>query len=96
MAKSTKAPIPVLVTTERRGVFFGYTTDPDADPICLTQSRLVVRWKGTRGFLGLAANGPNSGCRISPAAPSARIKGVTCVAECSPAAAKAFEDGPWT
>lgn len=92
---STSTPQPVLVTTDKRGVFFGYTTAPDADPIRLTQCRLVVRWVGTHGFLGLAANGPTKECRIGPAAPSASLRGVTCVAECSPEAVQAFEDGPW-
>lgn len=90
-----QAPLAVLVTTDRRGVFFGYTEDPTADPIRLTQCRLVVRWIGTHGFLGLAANGPTKECRIGPAAPAVSLKGVTCVAECSPEAVQAFEAGPW-
>lgn len=88
---------PVLVTTERRGVFFGYTTDDlAADPIRIEQARVVVRWKGTRGFLGLAANGPTRECRISPPAPEQVLRGITSAAVCTEVAAKAFETAPWT
>lgn len=91
-----KKTVPVLVTTDRRGVFFGYTSNPTAEPIVLSQCRNVVRWVGTRGFLGLAANGPTKQSRIGPAAPKVTLKGITSVAECSRAAVEAFEAAPWT
>jgi len=86
----------VLVTTGRKGVFFGYTTDPLAEPIVLRRARLCVRWVGTRGFMGLAANGPNPSCRIGPPAPELMLRGeITSVTVCTDAAVEAWEKAPW-
>lgn len=93
----------VLVTTEHRGVFFGYTSDPaDATTVRLTGVRNCLYWcQKTGGFLGLASEGPTtatasgSGCRIG-----AKVEGpitlqkVTCVADVSPAAADVWEAAP--
>ena len=59
---------PVLVTTQHRGVFFGYEESRDGTSIVLKRARNCVRWSGTRGFVGLAADGPNDNCRIGPPA----------------------------
>lgn len=56
---------PVLVTTEHRGVFFGYV-DNDADlsqtTLALKKARMAIRWGTTKGVQQLAAEGvqPNS------------------------------------
>jgi len=90
--------VAVVVTTEHKGVFFGYgDTALSADKtITITQARMCVHWsESTRGVLGLAATGPDNNCRITPSVPSLTLSGVTSIMECSEAAAKAWEVGPW-
>lgn len=90
-----KGERPVIVTTAHRGVFFGYATDVDGETIRLARSRLCLYWSAdVRGFMGLAANGPTSGCRIGPAA-DITLRNITAVLEVSPDAVKAWESGPW-
>ena len=58
----------VLVTTEHRGVFFGYTDDTSGDIIKLRAARNCIYWPTEqKGFLGLASKGPLKGSRIGPA-----------------------------
>lgn len=86
---------PVLVTTEHRGVFFGYAHDTAGETITLTQARLCVYWSSDcKGFMGLAANGPTSGCRIGPRA-DITLRNITSVTEVTPAAKDAWEQAPW-
>lgn len=86
----------VVICTDKRGVFFGYTTKTDGDPIRLTRPRMCVYWDtATRGVLGLAATGPTSGCRITNAPPAIELRGITAVIECSPEAVSAWEKSPW-
>ena len=47
-----------------------------------------------KGFLGLASGGPSAGCKIGPAA-DIELRDITCVAECTEAAAAAWEKAPW-
>ena len=66
---------PVLVTTEFRGVFFGYIKNDKKLPneISLTNARNCIYWSSDcGGFLGLASKGVTSGCRIG-----AKIKEIT-------------------
>lgn len=87
---------PVLVTTEYRGVFFGYATDTSGDTINLKRARNIPYWDAaTKGFLGLAENGPGKGCRVGPKA-DIELRKITCVAECTPAAVEAWESAPWS
>ena len=89
----------VVVTTELRGVFFGklskaITKTPDE--LKLSEARNCLYWdKSTKGFMGLAAKGPSSQCRIGPAVPTMLIKKITSIAECSDKAVKAWEAEPW-
>lgn len=86
---------PVLVTTEARGVFFGYATDTEGATITLTRGRNCVYWSAdVRGFLGLAAAGPTDGCRVGPPA-TITLRGITSVSEVTPAAAARWESAPW-
>jgi len=82
-----KTERPVLVTTEFKGVFFGYLGDESQDTdksVVLYECRNAIYWDAdTRGFLGLAENGPGSGCRIGATAPKIRLNGVTSIAECT-------------
>lgn len=93
--KAKKTERPVLVTTEFRGVFFGYAVETDGDTIHLKRARNCMYWSAdVRGFLGLAGSGPTSGCRIGPPV-DIELRKVTCVAEVSPAAVAAWEAAPW-
>lgn len=85
----------VLVTTSYRGVFFGYASATDGDTIELKRARLCVYWSpDTRGFMGLACEGPGELCRIGPQA-DIELRGVTAVAEVTPRAVKRWESAPW-
>ena len=85
----------VLVTTAHRGVFFGYATKTDGDTVRLRRARNCIYWSvDVKGFLGLAANGPSESCRVGPPA-DIDLRAVTCVAEVTDAAARAWESQPW-
>lgn len=90
-----KTERPVLVTTEYRGVFFGYATETDGDTIHLKRARNCIYWSAdVKGFLGLATAGPTNGCRIGPPA-DVELRKITCVAEVTADAAGAWERAPW-
>lgn len=85
----------VLVTTEHRGVFFGYATKTDGETIKLRAARNCVYWDAAvKGFLGLAATGPNAKCKIGPPA-DIELRAITCVADVTPVAVTAWEAAPW-
>ena len=88
----------VVITTSHRGVFFGYLAEytPGDLVIHLKQVRCCISWPTEqRGFIGLASDGPKRGSRIGPAAPSAEIRDVTGVWDCSDEAVKVWESAPW-
>ena len=96
--KATKAngERTVLVTTEHRGVFFGYATETSGETIALKNARNCIYWSSdVKGFLGLASTGPSAACKIGPRA-DVTLRAITCVAECTPAAVEAWEKAPWT
>jgi hypothetical protein len=85
----------VLVTTSHRGVFFGYAEETGGSVIKLRAARNCLYWtQKEKGFLGLASTGPSSGCKIGPAA-DIEVRDITCVAEVTDAAVKAWEAAPW-
>lgn len=95
MTKKNGDARPVLVTTEHRGVFFGYEEVRGENTIKLKRARNCLYWSAdTKGFLGLAATGPTSGCRIGPAADVELFK-VTSISDVTPEAVKAWERAPW-
>ena len=86
----------VMVTTEHRGVFFGYADNTDGDTISLKRARLCLHWSAdVKGFMGLASTGPTRGCRIGPAC-DITLRKITAVAEVTPAAVEAWEKAPWS
>jgi len=88
----------VVVTTEHRGVFFGYVNGAPTDEptIKLDRARMCVYWpERVKGVLGLAATGPTTGSRITSAVPSITLQKVTSVMEASPEAVEAWEKGIW-
>lgn len=91
----TPSERPVLVTTAHRGVFFGYATETAGSTIKLRAGRNCLYWPAAnKGFLGLAAMGPQKGARVGPAA-DIELRDITCVAECAPEAVEVWESAPW-
>jgi len=94
MAK--KKTVPLVVTTEHKGVFFGYGQASDGDTIRLEQARMCVYWsEETKSVLGLASSGPLGSCKIGPAVPAITLRGVTSCMEATKEAAEKWELGPW-
>jgi hypothetical protein len=90
--------IPILVTTEFKGVFFGYAPPGEEGPerLRIENARLVVYWSNdVRGLFGLASSGPTPACRIGPRVPAVTLFKITSVAEVSDEAAAKFEESPW-
>ena len=89
---------PVVVTTEFRGVFFGYCEDESTTPerIVLKDARNCVYWdSATKGVLGLASVGPIGSSRVGPKIPSLTAWKVTAVLEATPEAVEKWEQAPW-
>lgn len=82
---------PVIVTTEHRGVFFGYADNTSGTEIKLERVRMAIAFGTTRGILELAETGPTSRSKISARAPEIDVRKVTAVIEVSPAAAERWE-----
>jgi hypothetical protein len=82
---------PVIVCTEFRGVFFGYTEDVNADPMVLKEARMAIYWGTTRGVMELAEVGPNSKSKISAKADIPRLPKITSVFDVTPAAEAAWK-----
>lgn len=98
MKANRKEPVDraVVVTTQHRGVFFGYAADTDGPVINLRAARNCLYWPTeNKGFMGLAAMGPVKGARVGPAADIA-LRDITSVIECTPEAIKAWEAAPWS
>jgi len=98
MAKSKSGPSTeraVIVTTEHRGVFFGYATDTDGDIVELKRARNCVYWSAdVRGFMGLASTGPSRNCKVGMPCDIA-LRKITAVLEVTEEAAKKWEAAPW-
>ena len=94
----TNKGTPVVVTTEHRGVFFGYI-DPatvNDSTIRLQNSRLCIYWsEDMRGFMGLAVYGPSAKCRIGPPA-NITLRNITAVLEVNADAVANWEKAPWS
>lgn len=84
----------VLITTDNRGVYFGRVLDDSKCPeaIVLADARVCVTWDtGHRGFLYLAVEGPKDVADVSPAVGRLTVYGIATIAECTPAAAEAWD-----
>ena len=83
---------PVLVTTEFRGIFFGYADDTSGDNIMLTNARNCIYWPSANGgFGGLASEGPAKGSRIGARVDKIDLRKITSVSEVADDAVKAWE-----
>jgi len=88
----------VVVTTDkdRRGVFGGELISEDGDRVTLRNARMAVYWSAdVHGVVGLAAGGPTTSCRISPAVPKIGLNGVTAVMDMTDEAKAAWDKEPW-
>jgi len=86
---------PVIVTTEFRGVFFGYLNGAKSqESVELTNARNVIFWSGNRGFLGLAKHGPESESRVGSIVDKLTLYKVTSISDCTPEAEKKFLHWP--
>jgi hypothetical protein len=84
----------VLVTTEFRGVFFGYVKNDKKlpDEVTLTGVRNCLYWhQSIGGFLGLASTGPNKECKIGARVTELTLYKITSVSPVEDAAVKAWE-----
>ena len=83
---------PVVVTTEFRGVFFGYLEKENDDrSVVMTNVRNCIYWTSeVNGFGGLAVTGPLDGCRIGPPVPSLKLFQVTSIIDCTKKAEKSW------
>lgn len=90
---------PCVVTTEHRGVFFGFLngSDPEDKTVGITDAQMCVYWSSdVQGVLGLASTGPTKGCRVTPRVPKITLQGVTSVIEASDDAVAAWQGRPWS
>ena len=101
---------PLVICTNKRGVFFGYADNDgptneqihDGQTVVLKRARMAVYWDlDTKGVLGLAATGPMPGCRIGPSVGSITLgcgpeNKQDCVLDVeSDEAVKRWEGEPW-
>ncbi len=88
MMKTTTRP--VIVCTEFKGVFFGYSGDTSGDTIHLRSARMAIYFGTTRGVMELAETGPTALSKISARA-DIEVRKVTAVFEVTEEAAKRWE-----
>ena len=84
----------VLVTTEFRGVFFGYMDDATTAPdyLILTDARNCIHWSADcNGFLGLAATGITAGCKVGAKVPRITLFKITSITPVTEEAVKTWE-----
>lgn len=85
-----------LVTTVHRGVFAGRVLAVDGTTVTLADARCAIYWsEAMKGVWGLAATGPDKGCRIGAAVPELMLHSVTGMAPCTDAAVAAWQAAPW-
>lgn len=87
--KSTERP--VIVCTEHRGVFFGYTDDTTGATIELKRARMAIHFGTTRGVMELAETGPTDKSKVSARA-DLQLRKITATMEVTPEATKRWED----
>lgn len=85
----------VVVLTEFKEIFCGFTHDTSGDKINLRNARQAIYFsESTHGLLGLAVTGPGKGSKIGPAA-NIEVRRIVNVIECSLAAVEAWEKADW-
>lgn len=93
----------VVISTEHKGVFFGYATDAaiaawekdTSASIKLDRARMCIYWPTSqRGYPGLVCDGPREGARVSPAAALTLAK-ITSIGDATPESIDRWENAPW-
>ena len=73
----------VIVTTEYRGVFFGYVPDDirvdTNSTLSLNKAKMAICWGTDKGLMQLCSEGPNSNSKISSEADILALHKVTAV-----------------
>lgn len=91
---------PIIVCTEKRGVFFGYASGSCKtlpEKIIIKDAQNCVYWsQDVKGVLGLASGGPTKNCRIGPKVPRLTLYGVTAIIDCTTEAEEAWKNQPWS
>ena len=82
----------VIVTTEFRGVFFGYLKEDNSpNDLTLTNARNCIYWsQDVNGFVGLATTGPTNNCKIGPVAKEMKLFKITSIIPVSKEAENAW------
>ena len=88
--------IPVLICTEYRGVFMGWAKEVTVADQEFFRVRNCIYWSSdVGGVLGLATNGPTSGCKIGALVEGPqRLSKITYCSRVSDDAVKAWEAAP--
>lgn len=91
----------VLLSTDenKRGVFFGVLEqyDNDKKQAVLSDCRMIVKWSSeTKGFNSIAHHGVKSDSRVTFAAPSHFLDGVSSIALATDEAIKSVTASPWS
>ena len=91
---------PVLVTTTERGIYFGWTDDPNAEIIRLERCRHVFHYtrnpeRSHRGVYGLATVGPHEGSKVGPPVSVQRIRNIQNVVDVDEVALPSWESISW-
>lgn len=90
--------LPWLVCVKPKVVLFGYATEEEMrkDKPKLERCRMLVYWPTeNHGLLGVAADGPKPGAKVTPAVPFLCPTEVEGYMLCTPEAVAAFEAEPW-
>jgi hypothetical protein len=86
MAKLKTDERMVVVLTEFKEIFCGYTSDTTTDSVKLRNARQACYYSpDTHGLLGLAVNGPGKGSKVGPGA-NIECRRVVNIIECAPSA----------
>lgn len=81
--------IPVLVTTQHRGVFAGLIPadqDLTARSMALEAARMAIRWGTSKGLMQLCQTGPTGSSRISAPADIPVLHDITAIFRVTPEA----------
>lgn len=85
----------VVILTEFKEIFCGWTSDTCGDRIKLRGARQACYFSAdSHGLLGLAVNGPGGDSKIGPAA-DIECRRVVNVIECTLAAIEIWEKARW-
>lgn len=90
--KMPKKNRQVIITTERRGVFYGtlQSYDEAARKAVLTDARMAIYWGTERGLFQLADTGPTANSKISAPASRIQLELCECVIDVRPDAVTAW------